>query len=281
MDLEKIKQKLAEHNAAKQQRTAGEQGGENLFWKPKPGTQRIRIVPSKHNPDFPGTELFFYYEFGKPMLAPSTFGKPDPIVNFRNKLKAEKGDRETVSNNWKVAAKLSPKKRVYVPIIVRGTDGQPDTGPFYWGMAPSYYDEVLKLYADEDYGDISDTERGRDLTVEFVPPAKEGAFPETFIRPRGNPSVMTEDTALYEKIQNLKNIIDVYKCPTKEELEAALLEYIGGAPVDVAPAKEEQKPATTPEMSKVADEFSEKFSKIFSKEEPDAPTGASPDDLPF
>lgn len=281
MDLQKIKQKLAEHNAAKQQQTTGTQTSENLFWKPKAGTQRIRIVPSKHNPDFPGTELFFYYEFGKPMLAPSTFGLPDPIVKFCNKLKSEKGEKEVVSNNWKVAAKLSPKKRVYVPIIVRGIDGQPDTGPFYWGMAPSYYDEVLKLYADDDYGDISDVERGRDLTVEFVPPVKEGAFPETFIRPRGNSSIMTEDTALFDKIQGLKNITELYKVPTEDELEAALLEYIGGGAVDVAPANAAKKSAEpSKESAAVADEFSDKFSKIFKKEEEESPK-VSPDDLPF
>ena len=280
MDLNKIKQKLAEHNAAKQNQTSGTQGGDNLFWKPKPGTQRVRIVPSVHNPDLPGTELFFYYEFGKPMLAPSSFGLPDPIVKFCNKLKSERGDKEVVSNNWKVANKLSAKKRVFVPIIVRGADDQPDTGPFYWGMAPSYYDEVLKLYADEDYGDISDTDRGRDLTVEFVPSSKEGAFPETFIRPRGNPSVMTEDTALFDKIKGIKNIIDVYKCPTEEELEAALLAYISGDSVDVAPAKE-TKAEPSPEVNKVADEFTEKFGKIFAKKEETEAPASFPNDLPF
>jgi hypothetical protein len=276
MDLNKIRQKLAEHNAAKQQQSSGTQTGENLFWKPKPGIQRIRIVPSKHNPDFPGTELFFYYEFGKPMLSPSTFGQPDPVVKFCNKLKSEKGDKETVSGNWKVAAKLSPKKRVFVPIIVRGAEGEPDTGPFYWGMAPSYYEEVLKFFADEDYGDLADTDRGRDLTVEFTPAVKEGAFPETSIRPRGNSSVMTEDSELFEKIKNLKDIKEVYKCPTEEELEAALLEYIGGSAVDVSPAKDAQKAAPSPEISKVADEFTDKFSKIFDKQEE-----PSPNDLPF
>jgi hypothetical protein len=280
MDLEKIRQKLAEHNAAKQQQKSGTQG-DPLFWKPKPGTQRVRIVPSPHNPDFPGTELFFYYEFGKPMLAPSSFGLPDPIVKFCNKLKGEKGDKETVSNNWKVANKISAKKRVFVPIIVRGTDGQPDTGPFYWGMAPSYYDEVLKLYADEDYGDISDVDSGRDLTVEFVPPSKEGAFPETFIRPRGNPSRMTDDPVLFEKIKGIKNIVDVYKCPTEEELEAALLAYISGDAGDVAQAKED-KSDTSHEVNKVADEFTEKFEKIFSKQDVNEPESSlSIDDIPF
>jgi glycine betaine/choline ABC-type transport system substrate-binding protein len=89
---------------------------------------------------------------------------------------------------------------------------------------------------------------------------------------------MTEDTALFDKIQNLKNIVDVYKCPTEEELEAALLEYIGGGSVDVAPAKEPAKAEPTQEMNKVADEFTKRFKEIVGGE---PETSVSPDDLPF
>lgn len=263
MDINKIKAKLAEHNAQKEKQATNTGSTDNLFWKPSKGTQKVRIVPSPHNPDFPGTELYFYYEFGKPMLAPISLGNPDPVVEFCKQLKAEKGEKEEVSQNWKIAAKLSPKKRVFVPIIVRGEDGQPDTGPFYWGMAPSYYDEVLKLYADDDYGDISDRERGRDLTVEFVPPVKEGAYPETFIRPRGNPSIMTDDPSLVEKINSIKNIIDVYKCPTEEELSTILRNHLQAN----ASESVESKKIDVVKVNEVADEFSKKFSDIFSKAE--------------
>lgn len=278
MDINKIKQKLAEHNAQKEKQATNTTGTtDNLFWKPSKGTQKIRIVPSPHNPDFPGTEMFFYYEFGKPVLAPVTFGLPDPVVKFCNQLKSEKGEKEVVSQNWKIAGKLGAKKRVFVPIIVRGEDGKPDSGPFYWGMAPTYYDEVLKLYADDDYGDISDVERGRDLTVEFVPAVKEGAYPETFIRPRGNSSKMTDDPTLFEKVKSIKNIVDVYKCPTEEELSNLLREYLQGT----AASKPEVEPKKmdTVAVNQVADEFSKKFGDIFDKKEPEEKE--SGDDLPF
>lgn len=278
MDLNKIKQKLAEHNAAKQQQGSGTQG--ELFWKPKPGLQKIRIVQSPHNPDFPGTELFFYYEFGKPMLAPVTFGLPDPVVKFCNTLKAEKGEKSVVSNNWKIATKIGAKKRAYIPVILRGTDDQPDTGPFYWPVAPTYYDEILKLYADEDYGDISDIEKGRDLTIEFVPATKEGAFPETFIRPRGNPSIMTNDPELFDRVKNIKNILDVYKCPTEEELSTALREYLSGVSTQNTPSDDAPKPPS-PEANKIADEFSAKFGEIFNNTEEPSKKSDGDDDLPF
>lgn len=273
MDINKIKAKLAEHNAQKEKQSTNTGSTDNLFWKPSKGTQKIRIVPSPHNPDFPGTELFFYYKFKKPVLAPVTFGLPDPVVKFCNQLKSEKGEREVVSQNWKIAGELSPKKRVFVPIIVRGEDGQPDTGPFYWGMAPTYYDEVLKLYADDDYGDISDFERGRDLTVEFVPAVKEGAYPETFIRPRGNSSKTTDDPAMFEKIKSIKNIVDVYKCPTEEELTEMLKEHLQGNSAKTENV--EPKQVDTKKVSEIADEFSKKFADVFSK-----PVDAG-DDMPF
>jgi len=276
MDITKIKQKLNEHNAQKQAKDSGGQKGDNLFWKPKPGTQRVRIVPSPHNPDYPGTELFFYYEFGKPMLAPVSFGLPDPIVKFCNSLKAEKGEKEVVSNNWKVANKLSAKKRVFVPIIVRGVDNQPDTGPFYWGIAPSYYDEILAIMADEDYGDISDFERGRDLTVEYTLPVKDGAYPETTIRPRGNPSVTTDDADLFDRIKSIKNITEVYKCPTEQELSDALRAYVSGGSEE--PAQPEVEVKNTAAVNSVKDEFSEKFKDVFA---PSTPPEPSTDDLPF
>lgn len=274
MDLNKIKAKLAEHNAAKQAQSTGTGGGgDNLFWKPKPGTQHIRVIPNPHNTDDAGVELHFYYEFGKPMLAPMSFNDPDPVVDFCKKLKSEKGDKPTVSQNWKIANKLSPKKRVFVPIIVRGVDGAADSGPFWWGMAPSYYIELLKIIADPDYGDISDFERGRDLTVEFVPAVKEGAFPETFIRPRGNPSITTEDTVLFDKLKSLKNIIEVYKLPTVEELREALKSYLTNAP---APEAKEEPAA--PEVTAAVEEFADEFDLVFKKGDEEEP---KTDDLPF
>lgn len=282
MDINKIRQKLNEHNAQKQAKDSGGQKGDNLFWKPKPGTQRVRIIPSPHNPDYPGTELFFYYEFGKPMLAPVTYNLPDPVVKFCNSLKSEKGDKETVSNNWKVANKLSAKKRVFVPVIVRGTEGQPDTGPFYWGVAPSYYDAILGIMADEDYGDITDFERGRDLTVEYTLPTKEGAYPDMTIRPRGNPSITTDDADLFDKIKSIKNITDVYKCPTEQELSEALKAYVTGGSDTAAPAPEAEtkKAESKAAVSEVADEFAAKFKDVF-KDKSVETSAASTDDLPF
>ena len=58
------------------------------FWKPEPGTQVVRIVPYKHNKDNPFIELFFHYNLGnnKTYLSPLSFGRPDPVAEFADKL---------------------------------------------------------------------------------------------------------------------------------------------------------------------------------------------------
>ena len=51
------------------------------LWKPTPGQHKIRGVPWKNTVDgMPFRELRFYYIGEQPrILAPSQFGKPDPV----------------------------------------------------------------------------------------------------------------------------------------------------------------------------------------------------------
>ena len=59
----------------------------NNLWKPEPGTTVVRIIPYQHNRDNPFIELYFHYNFsGKSILSPSSFGRPDPIMEFAEKL---------------------------------------------------------------------------------------------------------------------------------------------------------------------------------------------------
>jgi hypothetical protein len=80
LDLSKIKSRL---DALKNNTTKS-----TSLWKPVPGKHTVRIVPYSHNPENPFIELLFHYNMnGKTYLSPSTFGRPDPIVEFASKLK--------------------------------------------------------------------------------------------------------------------------------------------------------------------------------------------------
>ena len=58
---------------------------------------------------------------------------------------------------------MEPKLRTFVPVIVRGEEGE---GVRFWGFGKTVYQEILGYIADPDYGDITDPTSGRDLTIE-------------------------------------------------------------------------------------------------------------------
>ena len=152
MDINAVKKRLAQLQTSTTRST-------NL-WKPQPGRTQIRILPYKLNTDTPFIELFFHYDLGgKSFLSPTSFGRPDPIEEFADKLK-QSGNRE----DWQLGKKLESKLRTFTPVVVRGEEKD---GSKFWGFGKTVYQELLSIIADPDYGDISDPVNGRDVVVEF------------------------------------------------------------------------------------------------------------------
>ena len=118
MDLNAIRKKLDNLQQANN-RPSGE-GRKMIFWKPSIGKQVIRIVPSKYNKANPFSELYFHYGIGdRPIISPTNWGDKDPIVEFAKQLRST-GDKE----NYRLARKLDPKMRVFVPVVVRGEEAE-------------------------------------------------------------------------------------------------------------------------------------------------------------
>lgn len=249
LDLSKIKNRLEELKTNKK-KTAN-------LWKPNPGTSVVRIIPYAHNPENPFIELHFHYGLnGKNYLSPSSFSRPDPIVEFSDKLK-ESGDKQ----QWLIGRKLEPKMRTYVPILVRG---QEDEGVKFWGMGKQVYEAILAIIADPDYGDITDLRNGRDIAVEFIPKEKTGkSFPETKIRAKPNvtPAFDPSDTALKEKIKNQPKVTELYPELSYEQLAVVLDEWLNASKeetevvevdVDTAPAQTSSEDAPAVPTKEVA-----------------------------
>ena len=156
MDLNAIKAKLGELDANSGNREKKDYS--KIFWKPELGKQVVRILPSVFDPAFPFKELKFHYGVGKyPMVALSNFGKQDPVEEFVNELK-----KTSDKDNWSLAGKLTPKTRVFAPVVVRG---QEDQGVRLWGFGVTIYKALLALAEDEDVGDYTDVMNGSDLVV--------------------------------------------------------------------------------------------------------------------
>jgi hypothetical protein len=189
-----------------------------LIWKPSPGKQVVRIVPYKFNVENPFIELKFHYGLnGKTYLSPDSFNRPDPIVEFSNKLK-KSGDKE----EWKFGKKIEPKMRTFVPVVVRGEESQ---GVKFWGFGKNVYQEILSIISDPDYGDITDMANGRDIVVEFKTAEETGkSFPETSIRvkPNTSPAVPPTDKDLLAKLSNQTNILELFPELSYDELKGVM-----------------------------------------------------------
>jgi len=188
MDLSAIKAKLAEINSNDNSSDREKIDYEKVFWRPTVGKHQVRIVPSAYDPGFPYTELKFHYGVGKyPMIALSNFGKQDPIEEFCKELR-KTSDKE----NWSLAGKLTPKTRIFAPVIVRGEE---EMGVRLWGFGKTIYKALLALAEDEDVGDYTDVVNGWDLIVEQV---QGNPYPETTVRIKPKQTPLHENTDLVE-----------------------------------------------------------------------------------
>lgn len=187
------------------------------LWKPAPGKHQVRLVPYKFNEENPFIELYFHYNINnKTYLSPSSFGRPDPFVEFASTLKRS-GDKE----EWKMGKKLEPKLRTFVPVLVRGEENE---GVRFWGFGKTVYQEILGYIADPDYGDITDPTSGRDIVVEVVSAEDSGtSYPVTTIRVKPNQTPLSDnDASMKNFLQNQKEITDLYQELSYDELKEVL-----------------------------------------------------------
>ena len=213
MDIEAIRGRL--------NKLQNSQRKSDLLWKPKVGTTQLRIVPYKFDKDNPFIELYFHYNINnKTYLSPQSFGRPDPIVEFADKLK-RMGDKE----DWKAAKAMEPKLRTFVPVLVRGEEHK---GVKFWGFGKTVYQELLGYIADPDYGDITDPTTGRDITVEYTSAEAAGTtYPVTKIRIKPNTSLLSEDIEQAKGfIANQTEITELYSELSYDELKGVLNSWL-------------------------------------------------------
>lgn len=200
------------------------------LWKPDAGEFKVRGLPWKNTPDgMPFIERKFYYIGSNPgILAPSQFGKPDPINELIRKLysSGKPDDRE-------LAKKLQPRMRAYMPVIVRG---QEDKGVQVWSFGKIVYQRLLGFFTDEEVGDILDPSEGFDLkvTMQMSPKKVDGrSFLDTTIDAARRPSALADDAELSKKwLEGVPNIDDMYRQKTDKEIEQILNTWLAGGASD-------------------------------------------------
>jgi len=285
MNIDAIKQRLnalqSNQNTSKKEKI----DYTKVYWKPKQeGKYQIRIVPSKNDPTNPFQEVFVHYGISKfPIYALTNWGEKDPIVEFATKLRTT-NDKE----NWILAKKLDPKMRVFAPVIVRGEEEQ---GVRLWEFGKEIYMQLLGIAEDEDYGDYTDINEGRDFTVDVVTGdvgGRKGLKSSIRIKPKTSPvskdaaqiqTFLTEQPSILEvqrkmDYEALKTTLQTWLTPESndeegtEEAEAAIEAEVVAAPVNNYALKQPIAPK--------ASSKAEKFDSLFDEND-----GDSNDDLPF
>ncbi len=274
MDLSQIKSKLS----ALQTRTTTRQNDlSKIIWKPSVGKHSIRMVPSTFDKANPFKEVFFHYGIGpKTMMSLQNFGEKDPIVEFANELK-KSNDQDSRA----LAKKLSPKMRVFAPVVVRGEE---DKGVRLWEFGKEVYMELLSIAEDEDVMDYTDPVTGRDLTIETVGPEQSGRqFNKTTVRVRTKITPLSENAQEVEKwLTEQPEALTLFKKYSYDEIKGHLLTWLNpdenpapadedeeGTPASPAPAAEAPKPSYTldakPKKS-IDDDFASLFGEAPSSE---------------
>ena len=260
MNLDEIKKKL---NQFQKQPKQSNEEQKQLMWKPTVGKQTIRIVPSKFNEDSPFTEMFFYYNIGEKKMMPSLkiWGQKDPISEFVKELR-KGNDKE----GWRLAKSLEPKIRIFAPIIVRGEE---DKGVRLWQFGKKTYEMFLQMAMDEEVGDYSDVNQGRDIKLNTVGPESTGTmYNETTISPSMKNSSLSDDAALVKEwLDNQPNVkemfkpfeYDVMKDELRKHIEAEEDKQSKMVDIDESPFHNtpEPTPKTTKKSSKLDNLFDE------------------------
>ena len=247
MDLNAIKKRLSQLQTTNNRTSS--------LWKPQPGKTQIRIVPYSFNKDNPFIELFFHYNLNnRSYLSPISFGRPDPIEEFAQKLKGS-GNKE----DYQLARKLEAKMRTFAPVVVRGEERQ---GVRFWGFGKTVYQELLSIIADPDYGDITDPVNGRDVVVEFITAEESGAsFPKTNIRVKPNQTAISDDPDVLELVKTQQEISEIYQELSYDDLTEVLNNWLN--PSDDAT---EETQVSTAELAsaKTVSNTSEAFDELFN-----------------
>ena len=193
----------------------------NTSWKPEENKDAIvRLVSFPNNDGQPFKELWWYYGIGQNsgLLAPYQFGKKDPVQELIAHLREDKS-----KESYELCKKLYPKMRCYAAVIVRGEE---DKGVRLWGFGKELYQAFLNTMLDDDYGDITDPETGRDVRVACSKaPGKDWAT--TTISPRVKPSHLSEDKKqAKEWLESIPKVEETFQLKTYDELSKIVNDWL-------------------------------------------------------
>lgn len=155
------KQSLKEKLKKRREDIKKKQSG-NVFF-PKEGTTRFRVLPTGDE-DW-GVEVTYFYLGNdiKGVYSPATFGKPCPIMEHYQELKAQ-GDEA----NTDLKKTMVPRKKYLIPVAIFEADSKKvDEGNSnrLMQLPQRIYVQMVDMFLDSDFTEFNDKKEGYDLKL--------------------------------------------------------------------------------------------------------------------
>jgi hypothetical protein len=137
------------------------------YFKAEEGPNVVRIVPPFGNSTTPFRKFKMAYKVGpNEKVVVTKFDDSCPLKQEIDRLKAtgSEADKERAENMY-------PSNRVGVWVVPRAPHPQADR-PVFFNTNNRLYTKLLAIFADPDFGDITDPTTGTDANISYVPGKK-------------------------------------------------------------------------------------------------------------
>ena len=221
VDMERVRSELQ-----KAQSKADKRGVK--WWKPKEGENIIRILPPWSSDGIFAKEAGYHYGVSQD----STYacpkvskGQPCPICETVQDL-----FRSKRSEDMTLAKRIGVKTRFFYNILDRVAK---DKVVYVFGSGSMVYEKLLGIFADKDYGDITDVANGYDVKIIKT---GEGLDTSYEVRPVKNASSVMNWETKKKALVDLDAIVETDLLPYKK-----LKSILEGNATDEEPEAEEKE----------------------------------------
>lgn len=191
-------------------------GGGADYDKLQPGKNVRRVLPPKGDRDVFWSEGYVHFQVGPEGKSTVTCletygqGKKCPICQYVEQLKkGSKADKQ-------LADRIRRTRRMYINVINR--DSEDDT-PKVLPVGKTILQPLIDLICDPDYGDITDFEEGRDITITK---SGKGLNTEYSVIAKPKPSVASEEMTEDELQEALPDLDALFIKKTPQEIQDIL-----------------------------------------------------------
>ena len=185
--------------------------------KLKQGKNVRRILWPKGNSDSFYSEGFLHFNLGEDgntvVTCPKTFGNKErcPICEYVEELQKSKNKEDA-----KLASKLKATRKIYVNTISRDDD---EETPKVLPIGVTVLKGLLEAICDPDYGDITDPDEGRDVTITRK---GEGMKTEYSVLIKPKASIVSDELSASEIEDEMTDLDSLFVKKSYEELQDIL-----------------------------------------------------------